>query len=130
VDRLHNHHRDPNQKQSLELGWPRANHTEPGGPSNMLEKLTPNRAPYTPEQLNARLRFWVGITLAGTLVLTMVAVFIALLFIPQGPTMPETDKELLNLISPIVLFLSGTLSGVMISTSGKRDSNGDGVPDA
>jgi len=96
----------------------------------VLENMKPNRAPYTPEQLNARLRFWVGITLAGTLVLTMVAVFINLLFIPQGQTMPETDKELLNLISPIVLFLSGTLSGVMISTSGKKDTDGDGVPDA
>ena len=95
----------------------------------MLEKLKPNRPPYTPEQLNARLRFYVGLTLAGTLVLTMVAVFVALLFIPAGPSMPEADKELLNLISPIVLFLSGTLSGVMISTSGKRDSNGDGIPD-
>ncbi len=95
----------------------------------MLEKIKPNRAPYSPEQLNARLRFWVGITLAGTLVLTMISVFIALLFIPQGPTMPETDKELLNLISPIVLFLSGTLSGVMISTSKGRDLDGDGKAD-
>ena len=96
----------------------------------MLDKIKPNRAPYSPEQLNARLRFWVGITLAGTLVLTMIAVFINLLFIPQGPTMPETDKELLNLIQPIVLFLSGTLSGVMISSGGKNDRDGDGVPDA
>ena len=95
----------------------------------MLDKMKPNRAPYSPEQLNARLRFWVGITLAGTLVLTMISVFIALLFIPQGPTMPETDKELLNLISPIVLFLSGTLSGVMISTSKGRDLDGDGKAD-
>lgn len=95
----------------------------------MLDKLKTNRAPYSPEQLNARLRFWVGITLAGTLVLTMVAVFINLLFIPQGPTMPETDKELLNLIQPIVLFLSGTLSGVMISSSSKPDRDGDGRPD-
>ena len=96
----------------------------------MLEKLKPNRPPYTPEQLNARLRFYVGLTLAGTLVLTMVAVFVALLFIPAGPSMPEADKELLNLISPIVLFLSGTLSGVMISTSKGRDLAGDGKPDA
>lgn len=95
----------------------------------MLDKLKTNRTPYSPEQLNARLRFWVGITLAGTLVLTMVAVFINLLFIPQGPTMPETDKELLNLIQPIVLFLSGTLSGVMISSSTKPDRDGDGRPD-
>jgi len=96
----------------------------------VLDKIKSNRAPYTPEQLNARLRFWVGITLAGTLVLTMISVFIALLFVPQGPTMPETDAALLNLISPIVLFLSGTLSGVMISTSGKTDKDGDGIPDA
>ncbi len=96
----------------------------------MLENLKPNRPPYSPEQLNARLRFWVGITLAGTLVLTMVCVFIALLFIPAGPSMPEADKELLNLISPIVLFLSGTLSGVMISSGGKKDLDGDGKPDA
>jgi hypothetical protein len=91
--------------------------------------MKPNRPPYTPEQLNARLRFWVGITLAGTLVLTMVAVFIQLLFIPAPPTMPEADKESLNLIQPIVLFLSGTLSGVMISTAGKVDKDGDGKPD-
>lgn len=95
----------------------------------MLENMKPNRPPYTPEQLNARLRFWVGITLAGTLVLTMVAVFIQLLFIPAPPTMPEADKESLNLIQPIVLFLSGTLSGVMISTAGKVDKDGDGKPD-
>lgn len=95
----------------------------------MLENIKPNRPPYTPEQLNARLRFWVGITLAGTLVLTMVAVFIQLLFIPAPPTMPEADKESLNLIQPIVLFLSGTLSGVMISTAGKVDKDGDGRPD-
>jgi len=95
----------------------------------VLENIKPNRPPYTPEQLNARLRFWVGITLAGTLVLTMVAVFIQLLFIPAPPTMPEADKESLNLIQPIVLFLSGTLSGVMISTAGKVDKDGDGRPD-
>jgi len=124
-----NHHRDPNQKQGIDS--PTSNRRpKPNGGPDVLENLKPNRAPYTPEQLNARLRFWVGITLAGTLVLTMVAVFINLLFIPQGPTMPETDKELLNLISPIVLFLSGTLSGVMISTSGKKDLDGDGKPDA
>jgi hypothetical protein len=127
---LHNHHRDKNQKQSTQLANTATNHDLLRRGPIVLDKLQPNRPPYTPEQLNARLRFWVGITLAGTLVLTMVAVFINLLFIPQGPTMPETDKELLNLISPIVLFLSGTLSGVMISTSGKKDSDGDGVPDA
>jgi hypothetical protein len=95
----------------------------------MLDKLKPSGPRYTPEELNARLRFYVGLTLAGTLVLTMTCVFIALLFVPAAPSMPEADKELLNLISPIVLFLSGTLSGVMISSAGKRDTNGDGVPD-
>jgi len=120
---------DPNEKPCAHQ--PNRNtRPRPNGGPDVLDKLTPNRAPYTPEQLNARLRFWVGITLAGTLVLTMVAVFINLLFIPQGPTMPETDKELLNLISPIVLFLSGTLSGVMISSGGKKDLDGDGKPDA
>jgi hypothetical protein len=124
-----NQHNDPNQKPCTDQP---SNDTRPRptGGRDVLDNLKPNRPPYTPEQLNARLRFWVGITLAGTLVLTMVAVFINLLFIPQGPTMPETDKELLNLISPIVLFLSGTLSGVMISTSGKKDTDGDGIPDA
>lgn len=92
--------------------------------------LKPTGPRMNTDELNARLRFYVGLTLAGTLVLTMVAVFINLLFIPQGPTMPETDKELLNLISPIVLFLSGTLSGVMISSGGRKDLDGDGKPDA
>jgi hypothetical protein len=126
---LHDQHRDPNEKQSPELGRPSTNHTEFGGALDVLENIKPNRPPYTPEQLNARLRFWVGITLAGTLVLTMIAVFIQLLFIPAPPTMPEADKESLNLIQPIVLFLSGTLSGVMISTSKGRDLDGDGKAD-
>jgi hypothetical protein len=128
MDRMPTGNNDPNQKPCAYEPNRKTRPSPHGGP-DLLDNLKPNRAPYTPEQLNARLRFWVGITLAGTLVLTMVAVFINLLFIPQGPTMPETDKELLNLISPIVLFLSGTLSGVMISTSGKKDANNDGIPD-
>jgi hypothetical protein len=34
-----------------------------------------------------------------------------------------------KLLSPVVMFLTGTLSGVMIASGGRADRDGDGIPD-
>jgi hypothetical protein len=32
-------------------------------------------------------------------------------------------------MTPVVMFLTGTLSGTMIASSGKQDANNNGIPD-
>jgi hypothetical protein len=84
---------------------------------------------YSPTELNARLRFVVGIVLAAVLAFTMCAMLYGLLFVYQGDQLTAVDAEFFKLMSPVVMFLTGTLSGVMIASGGKPDRNGDGIPD-
>jgi len=84
---------------------------------------------YTPVELNARLRFAVGLVLAAVLAFTMCAMLYGLLFVYQGSELTAVDAEFFKLMSPVVMFLTGTLSGVMIASGGKVDRNGDGIPD-
>jgi len=89
-----------------------------------------NKRPrYTPAELNARLRFIVGIVLAGILTLTMTLMLFGLFFVYQGDSISPVDEKLFGLMTPVVLFLTGTLSGVMIANSGKPDLDGNGIPD-
>jgi H+/Cl- antiporter ClcA len=84
---------------------------------------------YSPVELNARLRFFVGIVLAAVLSFTVCAMLYGLLFVYQGDQLTAVDAEFFKLLSPVVMFLTGTLSGVMIASGGKPDRNGDGIPD-
>jgi H+/Cl- antiporter ClcA len=94
-------------------------------PSDLMLKGTR----YTPTELNARLRFVVGLVLAGILALTMGFMLFGLLFVYQGSELSAVDSEFFKLMSPVVMFLTGTLSGVMIASSSKPDANGNGIPD-
>lgn len=84
---------------------------------------------YTPAELNARLRFIVGLVLAGILALTMGFMLFGLLFVYQGSELSAVDSEFFKLMSPVVMFLTGTLSGVMIASANKPDANKNGIPD-
>jgi hypothetical protein len=83
----------------------------------------------TPAELNVRLRFIVGLVLAGVLAFTMCAMLYGLLFVYQGDQLTAVDAEFFKLMNPVVMFLTGTLSGVMIASGGKVDRDGDGIPD-
>jgi len=83
----------------------------------------------TPAELNARLRFIVGLVLAGILALTMALMLFGLLFVYQGNELSPVDSEFFKLMSPVVMFLTGTLSGVMIAGANKTDANNNGIPD-
>ena len=83
----------------------------------------------TPTELNARLRFIVGLVLAGILALTMALMLFGLLFVYQGSELSPVDSEFFKLMSPVVMFLTGTLSGVMIASANKIDANNNGIPD-
>lgn len=84
---------------------------------------------YTEKELNARLRFYIGITLAATLAASVMVVLYALLFVSQPQEQSPNDAEFFRILGPTISFLTGTLSGVMIGAASSRDKDGDGIPD-
>jgi len=69
------------------------------------------------ELLNAKLRFIVGICLAFTLTGTIFAVLYSLIHVTQPMYISPNDEKFFELIQPIATFLTGTLSGIMLSGS-------------
>lgn len=73
------------------------------------------RAKYTPEDLDARLKFIIGIFLGTVLLATTIAVLYSLIFVTQPiGVQAENDKMFFNVLSSIATFITGTLAGLMI----------------
>lgn len=77
---------------------------------------------YTEEQLMARLKFFIGICLALTLVGIVFVVLYSLIFVTQPMNaISPMDQKFFELIIPIATFLTGTLSGIMLA-GGDKDA--------
>ena len=72
---------------------------------------------YTSEELMARLKFIVGLTLAATLTGIVFVVLYSLIFVVQPMTQSPNDAKFFELITPIATFLTGILSGIMLGKS-------------
>jgi len=79
----------------------------------------------TIEELNAKLRFIVGVCLAFTLTGTIFAVLYSLIHVTQPMFVSPNDQKFFELIQPIATFLTGTLSGIMLSGSGSGSKKKD-----
>jgi hypothetical protein len=85
---------------------------------------------YTEEQLMARLKFFIGICLALTLVGIVFVVLYSLIFVTQPMNaMAPIDQKFFELIIPIATFLTGTLSGIMLAGNDK-DLRGKAIDSA
>ena len=81
---------------------------------------------YTPEELDARLKFVVGCILGLVLMFTTVGVLYALVFVTQPiGAQAENDKMFFGVLSSVATFITGTLAGLMISTGRAREDSGD-----
>ena len=79
---------------------------------------------YTEEQLMARLKFFIGICLTLTLFGIVFVVLYSLIFVTQPlNAISPIDQKFFELIVPIATFLTGTLSGIMLSGSKKEDQD-------
>ena len=67
------------------------------------------------EELNARLRFIIGVCLAFILTGTIFAVLYSLIHVTQPMQVSPNDMKFFELIQPIATFLTGTLSGIMLA---------------
>ena len=87
-----------------------------------MENNTEQNFIYTEDQLMARLKFFIGICLSLTLFGIVFVVLYSLIFVtqPLNPISP-IDQKFFELIVPIATFLTGTLSGIMLS-GGDKDA--------
>jgi hypothetical protein len=75
---------------------------------------------YTTEELNARLKFFIGVILGLTLFGIVFVVLYSLIFVTQPMNgMSPVDNKFFELIIPIATFLTGTLSGIMLAGDDK-----------
>jgi hypothetical protein len=75
---------------------------------------------YSTEELNARLKFFIGIILGLTLFGIVFVVLYSLIFVTQPMNgMSPVDNKFFELIIPVATFLTGTLSGIMLAGDDK-----------
>ena len=75
----------------------------------------------TPQDLDARLKFILGITLGSILFITAVGIMYALIFVTQPITgQSENDKMFFNVLGSVATFITGTLAGLLIGSSGSN----------
>jgi len=77
---------------------------------------------YTNDELQARLKFFIGLILGLTLFGIVFVVLYSLIFVTQPMNgMSPVDNKFFELIIPIATFLTGTLSGIMLAGSTKEE---------
>ena len=76
----------------------------------------------TPQDLDARLKFMLGITLGTILLCTTLGILYALIFVTQPVgAQSENDKMFFNVLGSVATFITGTLAGLLIGQSGAKD---------
>lgn len=76
----------------------------------------------SPQDLDARLKFILGITLGTILLCTSLGIIYGLLFVTQPiGAQSENDKMFFNVLGSIATFITGTLAGILIGSSGAKD---------
>ena len=81
---------------------------------------------YTNSEIKARLILVVGITLSATFVLSTASLLYGLLFVVQPLDVSPNDESAWSLLSPMMLFLTGALSGILASNGLKdKDTKND-----
>jgi len=82
-------------------------------PTNALRKRRATMK--TPEQQHAALIVFVGRLLAVCFTFTVFAFIYGVLFVDQPEKQAPTDAQLIDLLSTLLVFLTGTLSGLVAS---------------
>lgn len=90
-----------------------AQSAKPTSNMNVLRRQVVNRK--TPEQQHAGLIVFVGRLMAICFTFTVLAFIFGILFVDQPKEQAPTDAQLIDLLSTLLVFLTGTLSGLVAS---------------
>jgi hypothetical protein len=82
-----------------------------------------SRHRYNANELHARMVVTVGVLLAIVFSLIVLGMIWGLLFVSQPLEQSPNDAAFIDLMSTIVVFLTGTLSGLVASNGIKRSPN-------
>lgn len=77
---------------------------------------------YSNSEIKARLILIVGVTLSLTFVMSTASLIYGLLFVVQPLEVSPNDDSAWSLLSPMMLFLTGALSGILAS-NGLKDKD-------
>ena len=81
-----------------------------------------SKVKYTSAELDARLKFILGIMLGTILLGTTMGILYALIFVTQPVTaQSENDKMFFNVLGSVATFITGTLAGLLIGKSGAQE---------
>jgi hypothetical protein len=76
----------------------------------------------TASELDARLKFALGIMLGIILLSTTLGILYALIFVTQPVgAQSENDKMFFNVLGSVATFITGTLAGLLIGRSGAQE---------
>ena len=80
------------------------------------------RERYSAADLDARLKFILGVVLGSILFFTTKGILYALIFVTQPVgAQSENDKMFFNVLGSVATFITGTLAGLLIGQSGAKD---------
>jgi Na+/proline symporter len=89
--------------------------------TNVLQRPVVNK---TPEQHHASLIVFVGRLMALCFTFTVMAFIYGILFVDQPTEQAPTDAQLIDLLSTLLVFLTGTLSG-LVASNGLKSKPGN-----
>lgn len=76
----------------------------------------------TTAELDARLKFILGLMLGTILLTTTLGILYALIFVTQPVNaQSENDKMFFNVLGSVATFITGTLAGLLIGKSGAQE---------
>ena len=79
---------------------------------------------FTNSEIKARLIFVVGCALAVTFVISTAALLYGLLFVTQPLEVSPNDSSAWDLLKPMMLFLTGSMTG-LLRANGLKDKDKD-----
>lgn len=80
----------------------------------------------TSEEIKARLIFVVALSLSITFVLATMSLIYGLLFVTQPLEVSDNDKSAWATLQPLLLFLTGSLAGLLSANGLKDKPKGNG----
>jgi hypothetical protein len=119
MPRTHIQGREPMQNKvnsALDKVLSNMDNKEEGGPI-----VSKKGERYTENELMVRLKFFIGVCLALTLIGIVFTVLYSIMFVTQPlNAISPIDQKFFELIIPVATFLCGTLSGIMLAGTGKE----------
>lgn len=84
---------------------------------------------YTSDELDARIRAVVIVTIAGVVSVSVLAIIYSLIFVYQPAELSPVDDQFFQILSPLTLSLGGTLAGLAAGGAMRKKDNETGEPE-